>query len=41
MRLLAPLMRGTFRKQTLAHMEDFRAFAEHGTDVRGEEGQPS
>ena len=38
-RLLAPLMRGTFRKQTLAHMEDFRAFAEHGTDVReGEEG---
>lgn len=27
-------MRGAFRKQTLAHMEDFRAFAEHGTDVR-------
>ena len=34
MRLLAPLMRGAFRKQTLAHMEDFRAFAEHGTNVR-------
>lgn len=34
MRLLAPLMRGAFRKQTLAHMEDFRAFAEHGTAVR-------
>lgn len=41
MRLLAPLMRGAFRKQTLAHMEDFRAFAEHGTDVRGGEGLTS
>lgn len=27
MRLLAPLMRGAFRKQTLARMEDFRTFA--------------
>jgi hypothetical protein len=38
MRLLAPLMRSAFRKQTLAHMEDFRAFAEDGTDVREGEG---
>jgi hypothetical protein len=38
MRLLAPLMGGAFRKQTLAHMEDFRAFAEDGTDVREEQG---
>ncbi|AXK45696.1 SRPBCC family protein [Brachybacterium saurashtrense] len=35
MRLLAPLMRRAFRTQTLRHMEDFRAFAVHGTDVRG------
>lgn len=34
MRLLAPLMGGAFRKRTLRHMEDFQAFAEHGTDVR-------
>ena len=34
MRLLAPLLRGTFRKQSLRHMQDFKAFAEHGTDVR-------
>ena len=27
-------MRGALRKQTLAHMEDFRAFAEDATDVR-------
>jgi hypothetical protein len=38
MRLLAPLVRGTFRKQTLEHMQDFKAFAERGTDVRGAEG---
>lgn len=36
MRLLAPLLRGTFR--TLRHVQDLRAFAEHGTDVRGAEG---
>lgn len=34
MRLAAPLMRGAFRKQSLQHMRDFKAFAEHGTDVR-------
>jgi hypothetical protein len=38
MRLLAPLVRGTFRTQTLRHMQDFTAFAEQGTDVRGTEG---
>lgn len=39
MRLLAPLMRRAFRQQTLAHMEDFRAFAEHGADVRENAGR--
>jgi hypothetical protein len=34
MRLLAPFMRGVFRKQSQQHMRDFKAFAEHGTDVR-------
>lgn len=34
MRLMAPLMSGAFRKQSLQHMQDFRAFAERGTDVR-------
>lgn len=34
MRLLAPVMRGAFRKQSRQHMEDFRAFAEQGSDVR-------
>ena len=34
MRLLAPLMFGTLRKQSLQHMRDFKAFAEHGADVR-------
>lgn len=34
MRLMAPLMRGAFIKQTRQHMQDFKAFAEHGTDVR-------
>lgn len=34
MRLAGPLMRGVFRKQTRQHMEDFKAFAEQGTDVR-------
>jgi hypothetical protein len=36
--LLMPLvglfMRGSFRKQSLQHMQDFKAFAEQGTDVR-------
>jgi hypothetical protein len=34
MRLLAPFMRGVFRKQSQQHMRDFKAFAEQGTDVR-------
>ena len=34
MRLMGFLMPGTFRKQSLQHMQDFKAFAEHGTDVR-------
>ncbi|RJQ68182.1 SRPBCC family protein [Pseudonocardiaceae bacterium YIM PH 21723] len=35
MRLVGLLMPGTFRKQSQQHMEDFKAFAEQGTDVRG------
>ncbi|WP_433800620.1 SRPBCC family protein [Actinomycetospora sp. CA-084318] len=35
MRVAAPLMRPMFRKQSRRHMADFKAFAEHGTDVRG------
>ena len=38
MRLMAPFMRGAFRKQSLQHMQDFKAFAEQGTDVRGADG---
>ena len=34
MRLVAPLMRGAFRKQLQQHMQDFKAFAEQGKDVR-------
>ena len=34
MRLVAPFLRGAFRKQSLQHMQDFKAFAEQGTDVR-------
>jgi hypothetical protein len=34
MRLLGPLMSISFRRQSLKHMRDFKAFAEHGTDVR-------
>jgi hypothetical protein len=34
MRLVGLLMPGTFRKQSLTHMEDFKAFAEQGKDVR-------
>jgi hypothetical protein len=34
MRLVAPFMRGAFRKQLQQHMKDFKAFAEQGTDVR-------
>lgn len=38
MRLVAPFMRGVFRKQVRRHMQDFKAFAERGTDVRGATG---
>jgi hypothetical protein len=37
MRLVGLLMPGEFRKQSLQYMQDFKAFAEHGKDVR--EGQ--
>jgi carbon monoxide dehydrogenase subunit G len=35
MRLVGLVMPGAFRKQTRRHMQDFKAFAEQGTDVRG------
>jgi hypothetical protein len=38
MRLVALLMPGAFRKQSLRHMQDFKAFAEQGQDVRDAEG---
>lgn len=38
MRLVGLLMPGTFRKQSLQHMQDFRAFAEQGADVREAKG---
>lgn len=34
LRLAAPFLRGAFIKQSRQHMQDFKAFAEHGTDVR-------
>jgi hypothetical protein len=34
MRLVGLLMPGAFRKQSLQHMQDFKAFAERGADVR-------
>ncbi len=34
MRLVGPFMTGAFRKQSLLHMEDFKAFIEQGKDVR-------
>ncbi|OKH68836.1 hypothetical protein EB73_14970 [Mycobacterium sp. SWH-M3] len=33
MRLAGRLMSRTFRKQSWQHMQDFKAFAEHGTDI--------
>lgn len=33
MQLMGRLMPGTFRKQSRQHMQDFKAFAEHGMDV--------
>ncbi|GIF96709.1 SRPBCC family protein [Catellatospora citrea] len=38
MRLVGLLMPGTFRKQSLQHMHDFKAFAEQGKDVREANG---
>jgi uncharacterized protein YndB with AHSA1/START domain len=38
MRLVALLMPGAFRKQSQQHMQDFRAFAERGQDVRDAKG---
>ncbi|MEU9702284.1 SRPBCC family protein [Streptomyces sp. NPDC047981] len=35
MKLVGVLMPGAFRKQSLQHMQDFKAFAEQGKDVRG------
>src|SRR5690606_25107708 len=34
MRLIGLLLPGVFRKQSQRHMEDFKAFAEQGRDVR-------
>lgn len=34
MRLVGLVMPGSFRKQSLTHMQDFKAFAERGADVR-------
>ncbi|MEU1982527.1 SRPBCC family protein [Nocardia sp. NPDC019395] len=34
MKLVGLLMPGMFRKQSLQHMQDFKAFAEQGKDVR-------
>ncbi|WP_241032555.1 SRPBCC family protein [Rhodococcus pseudokoreensis] len=34
MRLVGLLMPGAFRKQSQQHMQDFKAFAEQGKDVR-------
>lgn len=38
MRLVGLLMPGVFRKQSQQHMQDFKAFAEHGEDVREPKG---
>lgn len=38
MRLVGLLMPGTFRKQSMQHMQDFKAFAEQGKDVREANG---
>jgi hypothetical protein len=38
MRLVGLLMPGAFRKQSLQHMRDFKAFAERGEDVRDAKG---
>ncbi len=38
MRLVGPFMRGAFHKQSRQLMQDFKAFAEQGTDVREAKG---
>lgn len=38
LRLLAPLMRGAFQMQSRQHIQDFKAFAEQGLDVRSTGG---
>ncbi|WP_232662003.1 SRPBCC family protein [Pseudonocardia sp. TRM90224] len=38
MRLAGPFMRSVFRNQSLQHMQDFKAFAEQGADVREAKG---
>jgi Polyketide cyclase / dehydrase and lipid transport len=38
MRLVGLFMRRSFRKQSQQHMQDFKAFAEQGTDVREAKG---
>lgn len=38
MRLMAKLMPAMFRNQSQQHMQDFKAFAEQGTDVRDAAG---
>ena len=38
MKLMGVLMKGAFPKQSLAYMQDFKAFAEQGKDVREEPG---
>jgi hypothetical protein len=40
MRLVALLMPGAFLKQSQQHMQDFKAFAEQGQDVRDPKGPP-
>ncbi len=39
MRLMGFLMKGAFPKQSLKYMEDFKAFAERGIDVRDGEAR--
>lgn len=34
MRFMGPFIRGAFIKESRKHMQDFKSFAEHGTDVR-------
>ncbi|MGI9518032.1 MAG: hypothetical protein ACR2NP_13345 [Pirellulaceae bacterium] len=37
MKVIGFLMKGTFPKQSLKYLQDFKAFAENGTDVRDAE----